>query len=100
LTALVLDGVKSSRDTGAARSGGVMPAWRTVLPPVYTAQILTYIRQAWGNEAPGISGPYVEKLFYHFASRSGFWSWKELKALPPDKNADATDLEPAREAAP
>lgn len=100
LTALVLDGVKGKHDAGDARSGGVMPAWRTVLPPAYTAQILTYIRQAWGNAAPAISGPYVEKLFYQFASRSDFWSWKELEALPPDTNANGSDLEPARAAAP
>ena len=77
-----------------------MPAWRTVLPPSYTAQILTYIRQAWGNDAPAISGPYVEKMFYQFASRSHFWSWKELEALPPDANENASDLEPARSAVP
>ena len=100
LTALVLDGVTSDHVAGAGRSVGVMPAWRTVLPPAYTAQILTYIRQAWGNEAPAISGSYVEKLFYQFASRSSFWSWKELKALPPDRNANGSRLEPARETAP
>ncbi len=100
LTALVLDGVKGKRDPGDALPGGVMPAWRTVLPPAYTAQILTYIRQAWGNAAPAISGPYVEKLFYQFASRSDFWSWHELESLPPDTNANGSDLEPARAAAP
>ena len=88
LTALVLDGVEGNGDPGNARPGGVMPAWRTALPPSYTAQILTYIRQAWGNDAPAISGPYVEKIFYQFASRSHFWSWKELKELPPDTDAD------------
>ena len=30
---------------------------------------------------PAISGPYVEKVFYQFASRSHFWSWKELEDI-------------------
>jgi hypothetical protein len=92
LTALVLDGVKGEHDVGGARYAGVMPAWRTVLPPAYTAAILTYIRQAWGNTAPGISAPYVQKLFYRFISRPDFWSWKELEALPADTNANASGL--------
>jgi mono/diheme cytochrome c family protein len=100
LTALVLGGVEGNVDPGNTRPSGVMPAWQTVLPPSYVAQILTYIRQAWGNAAPAISGPYVEKIFYQFASRSHFWSWKELDALPPDKNADETSLESKSSAVP
>ena len=100
LSALVLNGVEGSADPGKAGSTGVMPAWRTVLPPSYVAQILSYIRQAWGNSAPPISGAYVEKMFYQFASRPRFWSWKELEALPPDKNADETSSETKSSAAP
>jgi protein SCO1/2 len=100
LSALVLDGVEGNVDPGNTRPSGVMPAWRTVLPPSYVAQILTYIRQAWGNAAPGISGPYVEKIFYQSASRSHFWSWKELDALPPDTNADEASPGPKSSAVP
>ena len=90
LTVLVLDGVKGGRDAGGARYAGVMPAWRTVLPPAYMAALLTYIRQAWGNAAPAVSAPYVQKLFYQYPARPDFWSWKELEALPPDTDTNAS----------
>ena len=87
LTLLVLDGVRGEYAAGGARYGGVMPAYRTVLPPAYTAAVLTYLRQAWGNAAPAILAPYVQKLFYQHPARPDFWSWKELEALAPDTDA-------------
>lgn len=90
LTALVLDGVRNESKVGQTQ-GGVMPAWWRVLTPTDLAAVLTYIRQAWGNDAPAISAPYVQKLGYRFALRPGFWSWKELETLPPDKASDAAD---------
>jgi protein SCO1/2 len=87
LTALVLDGVKGRKEESGAPYAGVMPALRTVLTPAYTASVLTYIRQAWGNAAPAVSAPYVQKLSYRFHPRPDFWSWKELDALPPDTQA-------------
>lgn len=92
LTAIVLNGVKGEHEVAGARYGGVMPAYRTVLTPAFTAAVLTYIRQSWGNEAPAISAAYVQNLFYKLAARADFWSWKELEALPPETNAAAPDL--------
>ena len=93
LTAMVLDGVKGKGDADGAQFGGVMPAWRAILPPAYTAQILTYIRQAWGNAAPAISDAYVEKLSSQLGPRADFRSWKELEALLPDTSANLDDAE-------
>ncbi len=92
LTGLVVNGVQGEQDVGGTRYAGVMPAWRTVLTPADTAAVLTYIRQAWGNAAPAISAPYVQKLSYQFASRPGFWSWQELEALPPDTDTNASSF--------
>ena len=83
---LVLEGLHGKKE--GVRTGPVMPAWRTVLTPADMAALMTYTRQAWGNAAPAISATYVQKLGYQFASRPGFWSWEELKALPPDKGSD------------
>ncbi len=91
LTALVLDGVRGTKES-ASSTHGVMPAWWRILTPASIADVLTYIRQSWGNNAPPISAPYVRKLGYRFAVRPGFWSWSDLKALPADKDSDVTGL--------
>ena len=88
LAVLVLDGVKGERGADGARYAGVMPAWRTVLPPADAASLLTYIRQAWGNTAPAISAADIRKLFYQYPARPDFRTWKELEALAPDTNAN------------
>jgi mono/diheme cytochrome c family protein len=90
LTTLVLKGARGGKD--GARTGPVMPAWRAVLTSADIAALLTYTRQAWGNDAPAISASYVQKLGYQFASRPGFWSWKELEAVAPDEASDASSL--------
>lgn len=88
-TALVLDGVRKKGED--KQTHGVMPAWWRTLPPSDLSLVLTYVRQAWGNNASAISTSYVQKLGYRYASRPRFWSLKELKALPPDKPSDAAD---------
>jgi protein SCO1/2 len=90
LTTLVLEGVREGKD--GAPTGPVMPAWRAVLTSADIAALLTYTRQAWGNDAPAISASYVQKLGYQFASRPGFWSWKELEAVAPDEVSDASSF--------
>jgi len=92
LTALVLDGVTGNGDPDSGHYAGIMPAWRRVLTPADTAAVLTYIRQAWGNDASAISSSYVQRLSYQFGLRPDFWSWKELEALPPDSETESTNF--------
>ena len=87
LTTLVVNGMAPTTKGGKPSFAGVMPAWRSVMTPADTAAVLTYIRQAWGNSAPAISTSYVQDLTYRSSGRIGFWSSKELEALPPDTNA-------------
>ena len=91
LTALVLNGLSGESQAGATGQG-VMPAWWHVIVPADISAILTYIRQAWGNDAPAVSAAYINKLGYQFGTRPNFWTWKELDALPPDKSAAASGL--------
>ena len=92
LVALTLDGVKGAHDKSGCNSPGVMPAYRTVLPAAYIADVLTFIRQNWGNDASPISAEYVQKLFYGLPGRSDFWSWHELEALPTEQPSDAANF--------
>jgi len=85
LVALSLDGVRGTSGTVGNGNGGVMPAYRTVLTPAYLAEVLTYVRQSWGNNASPISANYVTKIYSKQPSRTDFWSWKEREKLPPDE---------------
>ena len=87
LTALVLGGIRGGSGDGSRRHG-VMPAWWRTLTPAELSKVLTYIRKEWGNDAPPISAAYVQKLGYKYSYRTDFWTWKELKALPPEKAAE------------
>ena len=87
LTALVLDG---QREKDGTNSGRVMPAWEKVMTPANIASVLTYMRTSWGNSAPAISASYVKDIAYHLASHHGFWSTKELAALPAEKETRAS----------
>jgi protein SCO1/2 len=93
LTTLVVNGVEPTPDATRPSLGGIMPAWRTIMTPTDTAAVLSYIRQAWGNTASGISAGYVQNLTYQFIGRTGLWSWKELEALPPDTDANAATVD-------
>jgi hypothetical protein len=63
------------------------------MTPTDTAAVLSYIRQAWGNTASGISAGYVQNLTYQFIGRTELWSRKELEALPPDTDANAATVD-------
>ena len=94
LVALTLDGVSGNRRSSGKKRGGVMPAYRTILTPAYLAEVLTYIRQSWGNNASPISAGYVHKLKSEPPFRTDFWSWQELEKLPPDTGTNAPDDRP------
>jgi protein SCO1 len=94
LVALTLDGVTAAPAAGGEKQRGVMPGYRTILTPVHLAQVLTYIRQSWGNNATPISADYVHKLYSELPFRTDFWSWQELEKLPPDTGSPAAQDRP------
>lgn len=53
---------------------GSMPGHRKQLSDLEIAAVLTYVRQAWGNQAPGITEAEVRALRPEAESRD--WPWK------------------------
>lgn len=63
---------------------GVMQAWGATLTDEKIANILTYVRQAWGNQAPPITPDQIGAARKAFEGRSKPWTQEELLAIPDD----------------
>ncbi len=83
LVALTVDGLAGTQTIARHGYSGVMPAWRDVITAPEIADVLTYIRQAWGNHAPAVSFELVLRISDRYASRRTFWSAAELYAISP-----------------
>lgn len=57
---------------------GAMPPYRDYLTDEQAADVLTYIRQAWGNAAPPISKSRIAELRSESANRMLPWTAEEL----------------------
>lgn len=73
LARIVLDGKEGSL--------GVMPPHRSQLSNEEIAAILTYIRNAWGNEASPVAPPRVEDVRQATATRGAPWTDQELRII-------------------
>ncbi|WP_158811867.1 cytochrome c [Beijerinckia sp. L45] len=61
LMRVVLDGAKSAA-TDKAPTGAAMPSYAWQLDDAQVAAVLTYIRNAWGNQAPAVSASEVASM--------------------------------------
>jgi hypothetical protein len=59
------------------------------------ADILTYIRSDWGNNAPAISPEFVAQIRKDSAAQSDSWTQEQLLAVSPVKPAAASGAAPA-----
>lgn len=55
----VLNGRTGPITVNGVQYGGNMPSWRGQLSNAEIAAVLTYVRTAWGNSAPAVSGDQV-----------------------------------------
>jgi mono/diheme cytochrome c family protein len=62
----------------------VMQAWDTTLNDKKIADVMTYIRQEWGNKAGPVSPEGVAALRKELATHSGSFTEPDLKAVPED----------------
>jgi mono/diheme cytochrome c family protein len=91
LAALLLKGIEGPLNCkGATYSGNVMPAQETILPPEKMANLMTYLRSAWGNTAGPVSVDEVNAAKAKFASKNGSWSEQDLLGIAPH-GPDPTD---------
>ncbi|MGH7662386.1 MAG: cytochrome b N-terminal domain-containing protein [Vulcanimicrobiaceae bacterium] len=57
---IVLNGKTGPLKVGATTYNGTMPAWKSQLKPNEIADVLTYIRGTWGNQASEVSTAQVQ----------------------------------------
>lgn len=82
LVTLVLRGMRGPQTYNGITYNGVMPAWKSDLDSKQVAQVLTYIRQAWGNSSPPVTWEYVDRIRKQAQVGPLFPSPTEIDALP------------------
>ena len=71
---------------GQQFGSAVMQPWEKTLTDQKIADVLTFIRQEWGNTGGPISVEQVAGLRKELAGRADSWTEADLKAVPPDTN--------------
>ena len=80
---IVLDGISGPIQVNGVGYNNAMPPWRDQLNDEEVAQVVTYVRKAWGNKASGVKAEEVAKIRKETAARANKpWSADELKAVP------------------
>lgn len=83
LARIVLNGLVDPVTVRGGVYSGAMAAWKELLPDAQAAAVLTYIRQAWGNQAGPIAPEQVALLRAELGPRFQPWTVVELQKLPP-----------------
>jgi mono/diheme cytochrome c family protein len=84
LKRILLHGLEGPIEVQGATYNGNMPAFREKLDDERLAAVLTWIRQAFGNEAPPITPESVAATRQATADRRAPWRVAELEDLPAD----------------
>lgn len=80
---------------GAQYGSAVMQPWEKTLNDQKIADVLTYIRQEWGNTAGPVAAEGIAALRKELAGKQGSYHEPELKAVPEDANLPGGDAAPA-----
>ena len=79
LIRIVLDGMMGETEVQGVVYSGAMPPWKTFLSNEEVAAVLTYIRNAWDNEASAVTPQEVGLVREATKDRTSAWSAEELK---------------------
>lgn len=83
---VLLKGVQGKLKVEGVEYNGAMPAWEKQLTDKKIAQILTYIRQDWGNQSPPITPEEVAAARKELAARAEPYTEADLLAVPVEAN--------------
>ena len=78
LIRLTLGGLMGPVEVQGMVYQGAMPPWKAFLSDEEVAAVLTYIREAWGNDASGVTPAEVAAVRKATASRIRAWTAEEL----------------------
>jgi mono/diheme cytochrome c family protein len=79
LIRIVLFGLQGPVEVNGTAFNGVMPPQGAQLKDAEIADVLTYVRSAWGNDAPAVTLEAVGKI-RAAVKRDTPWTWAELNA--------------------
>jgi mono/diheme cytochrome c family protein len=81
---IVLNGLQGPITANGVKfeSPAVMPPQKDVLDDTAIAEILTYVRNEWGNSAPPVQAADVKAVREAEAKRSALWTAPELLKVP------------------
>jgi mono/diheme cytochrome c family protein len=75
---IVLHGLSGPINVTGKDFNNVMTPFGTILKDDQIANVLTYVRQEWGNNAPAVTAEAVAKIRAETAAHSGPWTAAEL----------------------
>jgi mono/diheme cytochrome c family protein len=78
---IVLDGMTGPVQVKGAQFTNLMPPWRPTLSDEEIAQVLTYVRKSWGNDAPPVKTEQVAAIRKETANRTTAWTAAELEQI-------------------
>lgn len=79
---ILLDGLSGPITVKDTQFNNSMPAFGPLLRDEQIADVLTYVRSEWGNNAPAVTADKVKAIRAAVAGRSGPWSPEELLKIP------------------
>ena len=81
LIRMVMHGVKGPIKASGIEFNLVMPAWKDALDDNAIAEILTYVRHEWGNDAKPVLSGNVKKIRADEKDRKEPWTVEELQKI-------------------
>jgi mono/diheme cytochrome c family protein len=60
--AIVKNGLEGRVTVNDLAYSGIMPSWKGQIPDDQLAAVISYIRSAWNNHAPGVSVDQVRSI--------------------------------------
>lgn len=84
---IVLKGLEGPLTVKGSHFGtAVMQPWEKTLTDAKIADVLTYVRSAWGNNASPVTAQQIAALRKELAGRAESWHEPDLQAIPADAN--------------
>lgn len=97
---ILLKGLQGPVKVKSAQYGSdVMQPWDKTLNDQKIADVLTYIRQEWGNSGGPVAPEGIAALRKELAGRNESWTEPDLLAVPADANLPGGAAEPPADAA-
>jgi mono/diheme cytochrome c family protein len=78
---IVLNGFQGPVEVSGKTYNNIMTPQGALLSDRDIADVLSYVRSSWGNDAPEVAAKDVAAIRAAIASHPGPWTWEELSKL-------------------